>query len=123
MALKFRAFGHKKTKTADDPPIVVDPIAIQHLAPIQDPILALLGIAEVDASLIETPLHSKRKGKQPVVGTLKKCKKKGEENSAFLLSLSVHAELWRPKFSIVDLDKQVTISNSTKDPDTSLALA
>ena len=48
---------------------------------------------------------------------------KGEEYLAFLLSLSVHAELQRPKFSIVELDKQVTMANSTKDPDTSLALA
>ena len=35
----------------------------------------------------------------------------------------MYAKLWRPKFFVVELDKQVTKSNSSKDYDTILALA
>ncbi|GFY98933.1 hypothetical protein Acr_13g0003340 [Actinidia rufa] len=33
------------------------------------------------------------------------------------------AELWKPEFAIVELDRQITVAISTKDHDTSLALA
>ncbi|GFS38466.1 hypothetical protein Acr_00g0057630 [Actinidia rufa] len=54
MAPKFRAFGQKKTKASADPPIVADPPAIQHLTPVQDPILTLPRTTEVEASLTAT---------------------------------------------------------------------
>ena len=42
---------------------------------------------------------------------------------AFLPFSSENAELWKPEFSMVELGKQVMVAGSTKDHDTSLALA
>ena len=44
-------------------------------------------------------------------------------SSAFLLSSSKNAKLWKPAFSTVELSKKVMVADSAKDHDTSLALA
>ena len=45
----------------------------------------------------------------------------GGTSLAYLPSLSMHAEMWKLEFSIVELDKQVTMTYSTKDHNNSLA--
>ena len=42
---------------------------------------------------------------------------------AHLPSSGVSVELWKPKFSTVELGKQVTLTDFAKDHDTSLTLA
>ncbi|GFZ03471.1 hypothetical protein Acr_16g0000950 [Actinidia rufa] len=50
-------------------------------------------------------------------------KKKGEMSSALLPSSSAQAKLWKLEFSTSELGKQVTVADSARDHDTSLALA
>ena len=50
-------------------------------------------------------------------------KKVGETSLAFLPFSGVNAKLWKPKFSTCELGRQVTMVDSTKDHDTSMALA
>ena len=44
-------------------------------------------------------------------------------SSTYLPSLSLNAELWKPEFSIIELNKQLIVTNFAKDNDTILALA
>ena len=66
----------------------------------------------------------KCKGKELMACTSKRPKKKaGEMSSAFLPSSGANAELYKPEFSTYDLGKKVTVADSTKDHDISMALA
>ncbi|GFS32290.1 hypothetical protein Acr_00g0021780 [Actinidia rufa] len=70
-----------------------------------------------------TSIRARRKRKQLAGDASKESnKKKGETSSAFLPFSNVHAELWKPIFSIVELGKEVTVADFVKDHDTSLAL-
>ncbi|GFZ01025.1 hypothetical protein Acr_14g0006600 [Actinidia rufa] len=79
-----------------------------------------LGLSSSEAQLLD-----KCKGKEHVEGRPSKKSKKneGEMSSALLPSLDANTELWKPKFSIAELGKQVTVANTAKDHDISLALA
>ena len=72
---------------------------------------------------LEAPLLDKPKGKELIIGMSKRSKKRvGEMSSTFLPSLGANVELWKPKFFICELSRQVTMADSAKDHDTSMAL-
>ncbi|GFS33848.1 hypothetical protein Acr_00g0030830 [Actinidia rufa] len=96
------------------------------LAP--DLVLALAAQAGIESSSLEAPL--KCKGKELAAAPSKKSKKKmGGTSSAYFPSSSVNAELCKPEFSRSELvsrfsrAKQVTMADSAKNHETSLALA
>ncbi|GFS36783.1 hypothetical protein Acr_00g0048010 [Actinidia rufa] len=68
--------------------------------------------------LSDAPLYDKCKGKQAAEGPSKRHKKKGETSSAFHLSLVEQAMLWKPKFPIAELGKEVTMADTAMDHDT-----
>ena len=81
-------------------------------------------IMGVDPNVPEAPLLDKRKGKDLTVSTSKRSKKKAKNtSSAFLPSSGMIGEIWKPEFSTCELDKQVTVVDSTKNHDTGMALA
>ncbi|GFY96866.1 hypothetical protein Acr_11g0011720 [Actinidia rufa] len=95
---------------------VVEPVV--DLAPTAEPILLVRNSG--------ANLSSRKVNMAPKFKTLspsKKPKKKGKASSAFTLSSVEHAKLWKPEFFIAELKKQVTMADSAKDHDTSLALA
>ena len=71
----------------------------------------------------EALLLDKRKGKELTAGTSKMSNKKARETtSTFLPSSNANAKLWKPEFSACVLGRQVTVADSAKDHDTSMAL-
>ena len=93
--------------------------------PTVDLILALAdAVMGVGLSSLEAPLLDKRKEKKLTAGPSKRSKKKaGETSLAFLPSSGANPKLWKPEFFASKLGKQVTVADSTKDHDTSLAPA
>ena len=53
-----------------------------------------------------------------MVGTPKRIKRKARETSSGAI-----VELWKPDFSVCELDRQVMVANFAQDHDTSMALA
>ena len=81
-------------------------------------------IMGVDSASSKTPPPGKRKEKELTMGTPKRSRKKvGETSSAFLPSLVANAEFLKPEFSTCELGRQVTMTDLSKDLDTSMALA
>ena len=115
--MRFRNL--KKTTPATDPFAVVVLLVSQVPPRIVDPIVELVGaIMGVNPSLEEASLPGKCKRKKPSAGTPKRPQKKAGETSSGAAS-----ELWKPEFSAYELNRQVTKADSTKDLDTSVALA
>ncbi|GFZ15919.1 hypothetical protein Acr_25g0003280 [Actinidia rufa] len=98
MAPRFRTLGHKKAQASTNPSIASVPPSILDHPLAHLPIFAITAPSEVESSLFEALLLDKHKGEMLV-------------------------ELWKPDFAITKLGKQLTMADSTKDHDISLALA
>ncbi|GFS38258.1 hypothetical protein Acr_00g0056550 [Actinidia rufa] len=89
-----------KTQNLVDLAAAPNPLAVQGLPPVPQPVLAITILDKVESSLLEATLLDKCKGKQPSEGLSKRRKKKMGTNTAFTLSPGEQTELWKPKFSI-----------------------
>ncbi|GFY98954.1 hypothetical protein Acr_13g0003550 [Actinidia rufa] len=100
--VRFRTLGQQQKKTTlatNSPATATPPIRqVPHL--VVDPIL----------ELANTVMGRSRRRTE-------------RTSSALHPSSNADAELWKPEFAIVELDRQITVAISTKDHDTSLALA
>ncbi|GFY86368.1 hypothetical protein Acr_05g0000070 [Actinidia rufa] len=103
MAPKVRILGKKQAPTAE-PPILPEA-----------PISSTSALAE-DQSTAPSLMGGKRKGKQPAEGTSRPKRGKGAG------SATGTPELWAPQFAAVELGKQVTSADTSRDHETCVAL-
>ncbi|GFY97893.1 hypothetical protein Acr_12g0004340 [Actinidia rufa] len=78
--------------------------------------------AKAKPSSLEVPLLDKRKGKELTGGPSKKSKKKAEDELDLPPFFKRKTKLRKPAFSTIEFGKQVTVVDSAKDRDASLAL-
>ncbi|GFZ19786.1 hypothetical protein Acr_28g0004910 [Actinidia rufa] len=103
MALKVRILGKKQAPTTEPPTLPEAPVSSTP-APAED------------QSIAPSLMGGKRKGKQPVEGTSRLKKGKGAGSAAGT------PELWAPQFAAMELGKQVTSADISKDHETCVAL-
>ncbi|GFY88744.1 hypothetical protein Acr_06g0006840 [Actinidia rufa] len=122
MVPKFKTVGQKKSKAAADPPE-----RVRSSAPRQAQRKATCWGTLEEAEEAEGG-NELSFSPSPGLNCTERGRTKHVRSSApgqaqrKATSLGMHAELWRPEFSIAELDKQVTVADSAKDHDTSLAL-
>ncbi|GFY85505.1 hypothetical protein Acr_04g0002430 [Actinidia rufa] len=103
MAPKVRILGKKQVPVIEPPTLPEAPVSSTP-APAKD------------QSIASSLMGGKRKGKQPVEGTSRPKRGKG------VGSASGTPELWAPQFAAVELGKQVTSADTSKDHETCVAL-
>ena len=105
----------KKTTFAADPPTIIAPPISQVPPQIVD---LIVGLVEANLGPSDPLFLGKQKGKEPTGAHLGVSGgKRGRRAQCNSWALEV------PKFSAGELDKQVTVADSTQDRETSMALA
>ncbi|GFY91157.1 hypothetical protein Acr_07g0013530 [Actinidia rufa] len=117
-AMRFSSLRKRTAPSSDLPSMTAPPIS-QVSEQAIDPIVSLAeAIMGVDSDSSKAPFSDKRKGKEFTKDTSMRTKRRTGKTSS-----GASIELWKLEFSACELNRQVMVADSSKDYDTSMALA